>query len=85
MDKAAHCNIPQHRRLRYVRQSAQQVATETVLPWCLHGLNGTYIIRTAHCVKQLACLNFGGNATGGPGSDNGSWAWLNVSASCSIL
>jgi len=51
----------------------------------LQGLNDTYIIRTKHCVKQFACLNFGGNATGGPGSDNGSWAWLNVSASCSIL
>jgi hypothetical protein len=51
----------------------------------LQRLNGTYIIRTKHCVKQFACLNFGGNATGGPGSDNGSWAWLNVSASCSIL
>jgi hypothetical protein len=49
------------------------------------GSNGTYIIRTKHCVKQFACLNFGGNATGGPGSDNGSWAWLKVSASCSIL
>ena len=51
----------------------------------LQGSNATYIIRTKHCVKQFACLNFGGNATGGPGSDNGSWAWLKVSASCSIL
>jgi len=51
----------------------------------LQGLNDTYIIRTKHCVKQFACLNFGGNATGGPGSDSGSWAWLKVSASCSIL
>ena len=51
----------------------------------LQGLNDTYITRTKHCVKQFACLNFGGNATGGPGSDNGSWAWLKVSASCSIL
>jgi hypothetical protein len=47
--------------------------------------NFTYMIRTKHCVKQFACLSFGGNATGGPGSDSGSWAWLNVSASCSIL